>query len=158
MLCLRPGDRGSLKTVHTASTGPPHAAPAGAICVGHDTGGLGKVSLGVSRPQLAAPAARPAPGHQGLLPRTLRQPCPALPHPPCLAQMPGIYFKAQATHLPHWAAHLSAAVGDAARLPATARREMVADALSRRFPADVMMTQYASAWAKVGPRGVGPGG
>lgn len=77
----------------------------GALCVGHDTGGLGK--------------------------------------------MPGVYFTAQATHLSHWAAHLSAAVARAAALPKAQREAMVAEALARRFPADEMMGAYSRAWEEV---------
>ena len=66
--------------------------------------------------------------------------------------MPGVSFKAHATHLSHWAAHLSAAAAAAARLPAKRRREMVAEALARRFPAGAMMAAYADAWEKVGAR------
>lgn len=77
----------------------------GALCVGHDTGGLGK--------------------------------------------MPGVYFKAQATHLGHWAAHLGDAVGRAVALAPERRAAMVAEALARRFPADEMMAAYSAAWEEV---------
>ena len=63
--------------------------------------------------------------------------------------MPGVYFKAQATHLSHLALHLGSAVVTAAGLSPEARRDMVADALSRRFPADEMMAAYSKAWEKV---------
>jgi glycogen synthase len=73
-----------------------------------------------------------------------------------LGKMPGVYFEAQASHLPHLAHKLEAAVQQALALKPSDRLTMMQEALGKRFPSHVMMQQYSKAWEKViGARGLG---
>ncbi|KAF6252281.1 hypothetical protein COO60DRAFT_1644178 [Scenedesmus sp. NREL 46B-D3] len=63
-----------------------------------------------------------------------------------LGKMPGVYFTAQASHLAHLARKFEAAFDEAMALSVSARHDMTAQALARRFPVDEMMAAYADTW------------
>ena len=63
--------------------------------------------------------------------------------------MPGIYYTAQASHLTHLACKFESAVRKALALTTSDRHGLVAEALARRFPVDLMMSKYMQAWLQV---------
>jgi hypothetical protein len=60
-----------------------------------------------------------------------------------------VYFTAQASHLSHLAAKLGAAVDEAMAISGSRQRQMMMEALSRRFPSDAMIAKYRDVWMQV---------